>query len=60
MTEYGKIIRATEYAQQYEYNNDIVEICYLKKTKGDFILLDLLKNYLTKDLQELCDYMFEI
>lgn len=60
MTEYGKIVRATEYSQEYEYNGDIVEICYLKKTKGDFILLDLLKNYLTKDLEELCDYMFEI
>ena len=60
LTEYGKIIRATEYAQQYEYNNDIVEICYLKKAKGDFIQLDLLKNYLPEDKEELCDYMFEI
>ena len=47
--------------EEFKYfRTAIVEICYLKKAKGDFIQLDLLKNYLPEDKEELCDYMFEI
>lgn len=60
LNEYGKIIRAKECSQEYEHNGDTVEVCYLKKAKNEYVLLNLLKNYLTDDLSELCDNMFEI
>ena len=60
LNEYGKIIRAKECSQEYEHNGDTVEVCYLKKAKNEYVLLNLLKNYLTDDLSELCDNMFEV
>lgn len=60
LTEYGKIVRATEYLQEYDYNGNTIEVCNLKKSKDEYILLDFLKNYLEDGLSELCDNMFKV